>query len=47
MDLQAGFNDEVSRLAEAFVFMKFELKKNIQQVVETTAAKERLFVLEY
>ena len=42
IDLQAGFNDEVSRLAEAFVFMKFELKKNIQQVVETTAAKERL-----
>ncbi len=40
--MQTGFKDEVGRLAEAFVFMKYELKKNIQRVVEATAAKERL-----
>ena len=42
IDMQPGITDEVGRLAEAFVFMKHELKKNIQRVVETTAAKERL-----
>jgi signal transduction histidine kinase len=34
--------DEVGRLAEAFVFMRKELKKNIQHAIESTAAKERL-----
>ena len=39
---QSGLTDEVGRLTDAFVFMKYELKKNIQQVVEATAVKERL-----
>ena len=42
INLQPGLTDEVGRLAEAFVFMKYELKKNIQRVVEATAVKERL-----
>ena len=42
IDMQHGLTDEVGRLAEAFVFMKYELKRNIQRVVEATAVKERL-----
>jgi len=42
MDIKTGITDEVGRLAEAFIFMKHELKKNVQQVVEATAVKERL-----
>ena len=41
-DLPVKYKDEVGRLAEAFVFMKSELRKNIQHAIETTAAKERL-----
>ncbi|MBW1994404.1 MAG: cache domain-containing protein [Deltaproteobacteria bacterium] len=41
-ELPQKFKDEVGRLAESFVFMKSELKKNIQELVETTAAKERI-----
>ncbi|RJQ60511.1 MAG: HAMP domain-containing protein [Desulfobacteraceae bacterium] len=41
-ELPKKFKDEVGRLAESFVFMKTELKKNVQELVETTAAKERL-----
>ena len=40
--LPKKFKDEVGRLAESFVFMKSELKKNVRELVETTAAKERL-----
>ena len=42
IDIHPGLTDEVGRLAEAFSFMKYELKKNIEQVVEATAVKERL-----
>ena len=41
-DLPVKYKDEVGRLAEAFVFMKTELRKNILHAIETTAAKERL-----
>ena len=41
-DLPVKYKDEVGRLAEAFVFMKTELRKNIVHAIETTAAKERL-----
>jgi len=41
-DLPLKFKDEVGRLAESFVFMKSELKKNVQELIETTAAKERI-----
>jgi signal transduction histidine kinase len=34
--LPEKFKDEVGRLAESFVFMEAELKKNIQQVIVTT-----------
>jgi sigma-B regulation protein RsbU (phosphoserine phosphatase) len=40
--LPAKFRDEVGRLAESFVFMKAELRKNIKNLMETTAAKERI-----
>jgi sigma-B regulation protein RsbU (phosphoserine phosphatase) len=40
--LSAKFKDEVGRLAESFVFMKAELRKNVQELMETTAAKERI-----
>jgi signal transduction histidine kinase len=42
IDIHPGLKDEVGRLAEAFSFMKYELKKNIEQVVEATSVKERL-----
>ncbi|MBN1932020.1 MAG: cache domain-containing protein [Desulfobacterales bacterium] len=41
-NLPGRFKDEVGRLAESFIFMKTELRKNIQQVIEATATKERL-----
>ena len=41
-DLSAKFRDEVGRLAESFVFMRTELKKNVKELMETTAAKERI-----
>jgi len=40
--LPARHKDEVGRLAEAFIYMKDELRKNILRAIETTAAKERL-----
>ncbi len=40
--LPRKYNDEVGRLAESFVFMESELKKNVRFVIESTAAKERL-----
>ena len=41
-DLPLRYNDEVGRLAKAFMFMKDELKKNILKTIESTSAKERL-----
>lgn len=41
-DLPAKYNDEVGRLAQSFIFMKEELRKNVQKTIETTSAKERL-----
>ena len=41
-DLSAKFRDEVGRLAESFVFMRAELRKNVKELMETTAAKERI-----
>ena len=40
--LPVKYKDEVGRLAEAFVFMTNELRKNIKNAIESTAAKERL-----
>ncbi len=40
--LPTKHKDEVGRLAEAFIYMKNELRKNILHAIETTAAKERL-----
>jgi signal transduction histidine kinase len=42
VSLPARHKDEVGRLAEAFLYMKNELRKNILRTIETTAAKERL-----
>lgn len=41
-ELLSKHKDEVGRLAESFKFMKAELKKNIKNLMETTAAKERI-----
>ena len=41
-NLPLKYNDEVGRLAQSFVFMEKELKKNITAAIESTAAKERL-----
>ena len=38
--LPEKFKDEVGRLAESFVFMESELKKNVQKVIETTQLKK-------
>lgn len=38
--LPEKFKDEVGRLAESFVFMESELKKNIQQVIISTRAQK-------
>jgi signal transduction histidine kinase/CheY-like chemotaxis protein len=40
--LPMKYTDEVGRLAQSFVFMEKELKKNITAAIESTAAKERL-----
>jgi sigma-B regulation protein RsbU (phosphoserine phosphatase) len=36
------YRDEVGRLAESIVYMEAELASNIRQLMETTAAKERI-----
>jgi len=41
-NLPLKYTDEVGRLAQSFVFMEKELKKNITAAIESTAAKERL-----
>ena len=41
-NLPLKYKDEVGQLAKSFVFMKTELAKNIQNAIESTAAKERL-----
>ncbi|MGD8687042.1 MAG: SpoIIE family protein phosphatase [Syntrophobacterales bacterium] len=41
-DLSVKFKDEVGRLAESFVFMRTELRKNVKELMETTATKERI-----
>jgi|GEM_PF-1785318 len=41
-DLPRRYRDEVGRLAQAFVFMQVELQKNVQNAIESMAAKERL-----
>ena len=41
-NLSAKYKDEVGRLAESFVFMRAELRKNVKELMETTAAKERI-----
>jgi sigma-B regulation protein RsbU (phosphoserine phosphatase) len=41
-NLPAKYKDEVGRLAESFVFMRTELRKNVRELMETTAAKERI-----
>lgn len=40
-ELTTKYRDEVGALAGSFIFMQEELRKNILQLVETTAAKER------
>ncbi|MBF0120273.1 MAG: SpoIIE family protein phosphatase [Desulfobacterales bacterium] len=40
-ELPKKFKDEVGQLAESFLFMKTELKKNIKALMDTTATKER------
>lgn len=40
--LAGTYKDEVGRLADAFVFMKKELKDNIRKLIETTAENERI-----
>ncbi len=40
--LPKKYKDEVGRLAESFLFMQQELKKNVVELVETTASKERI-----
>jgi sigma-B regulation protein RsbU (phosphoserine phosphatase) len=40
--LAAKYKDEVGGLANAFVFMKGQLKENIRQLLETTARNERI-----
>ncbi len=40
--LPLKYTDEVGRLAQSFVFMEKELRKNISAAIESTAAKERL-----
>ena len=41
-NLTTRYKDEVGRLAQAFVFMEAELRKNIRDLMETTATKERI-----
>jgi len=41
-NLSSKYKDEVGRLAESFLFMRDELRKNVKELIETTAAKERI-----
>ncbi len=41
-ELPAKYNDEVGRLAKAFIFMKEELRKNVLKTIETKSTKDRL-----
>lgn len=41
VELTRKYHDEVGALAGSFMFMQEELRKNVRQLVETTAAKER------
>ncbi len=41
-DLPQKYRDEVGRLAESFIYMRSELKKNIHGLMEATAARQRL-----
>ncbi|WP_413203539.1 SpoIIE family protein phosphatase [Rhodospirillum sp. A1_3_36] len=41
-DMPRRYRDEVGRLAEAFTFMDDSLRENIHDLMETTAAKERI-----
>ncbi|MFP4128714.1 MAG: SpoIIE family protein phosphatase [Desulfonatronovibrio sp.] len=41
IELTKKYHDEVGALAGSFLYMQDELRKNILQLVETTAAKER------
>ena len=41
LNLTRKYHDEVGALAGSFMFMQAELKKNVRQLLETTAAKER------
>ena len=38
--LPSNSNDEVGRLAESFIYMKSELKKNVKELIETTRQKK-------
>ena len=40
-ELPLKFKDEVGRLAESFVFMEAELKKNVKKVIETTQLQRK------
>ena len=40
--LPLKYKDEVGQLAKSFVFMEAELSRNIQNAIQSTAAKERL-----
>lgn len=40
-ELPKKVKDEVGRLADSFVFMEAELKKNVQKVIETTQLQKR------
>jgi signal transduction histidine kinase len=39
--LPTKFKDEVGRLAESFVFMEAELRKNVQKLIETTQLQKK------
>lgn len=39
-DLPSRYSDEVGRLAESFIYMKNELKRNIQRLIETEKQKK-------
>ena len=41
-DLPLQYNDEVGELASSFIFMETELKKNIKNLVQVTAAREKI-----
>jgi len=41
-DLPMQYNDEVGELASSFIFMEAELKTNIKNLVQVTAAREKI-----